>query len=205
MVIITLRHAVPDYSLPTLDPPLSARGGLQAHITARTLGLEGIKTVFSSPFRRTTETAACVTEVLCLPVEAAPMLSETFAFDFMKEFHGFTRTQLANSYPFVTFPPDFPEDDWWPPWPETEEDVDRRLAEWARRLAQRFRRVEDVILNVGHGASCKSLIKAFVPASDLPGGDWGHTFCGYSRVTVDSSGRGRLDFLNRVAYGTVTT
>jgi len=201
MVVITLRHARPDYSRDPLDPVLAIEGGMQAHVTARALSIEGVTHMFASPFRRATETAGVISEVLGLSVESQPLLSEYFIPDAMRDFRGLTRTELHQRYPFLTFPDGFPEDHWWPEWPETEEDVSRRLAKWGSILFDRFGPTKSVLLNVGHGASAKALIEAFAEPGDLPN-EWTHEHCGFSRVTVDAEGKGTVDYLNRIAYNT---
>ncbi|MGK7936658.1 MAG: histidine phosphatase family protein [Xenococcaceae cyanobacterium] len=130
------------------DPPLSEDGLIQAQELGQRLKKEKVSHIFSSPFLRTIQTANEVAEILDLPIKLEAGLSEWHNPYWMSEkpeIH--PRELLAKNYPRI---------DWdyssfiIPNYPESEEEVNQRTGEVARKLIAEFS--TDILL-VGHGAS----------------------------------------------------
>lgn len=58
------------------DPPLSPKGEIQAKLTAKQLSRFPVKAVFTSPMKRTTQTAAEIGNFFNIPVLSTPLLKE---------------------------------------------------------------------------------------------------------------------------------
>lgn len=58
------------------DPPLSPKGREQAKLTAKHLSQFPVKAVFTSPMKRTIQTAAEIANILGIPVSSTPVLLE---------------------------------------------------------------------------------------------------------------------------------
>ena len=130
------------------DPPLSEDGFIQAKDLGKRLTQENISHIFSSPFLRTIQTANEVAEILDLPIKLEAGLSEWHNPEWMSEKPGIHPQEfLAKNYPRI---------DWnyqsflIPNYPESEEEVNKRTGEVAKKLVAEFK---DDILLVGHGAS----------------------------------------------------
>lgn len=130
------------------DPPLAEDGLRQAQDLGRRLQTEKISQIFSSPFLRTIQTANQVAEILDLPLKLEAGLSEWLNPEWMKD-----NPQL---HPKKILEISYPRIDWSytscviPSYPESEEVMQQRTAETAKRLTATFL---DNILIVGHGSS----------------------------------------------------
>jgi probable phosphoglycerate mutase len=79
--LLVIRHAEPVHIEETADgspadPPLHARGILQAHAVAKVVASEGIDTLISSPLRRALETAAAIGATTGLNVQVDEGVAE---------------------------------------------------------------------------------------------------------------------------------
>ena len=130
------------------DPPLSKDGFIQAQELGKRLTKENISHIFSSPFLRTIQTANEVAEILDLPIKLEAGLSEWH--------NPYWMTEKPEIHPQELLAKDYPRIDWnyssrlIPNYPESEEEVNKRTGEVARKLVAEF---SDDILLVGHGAS----------------------------------------------------
>ena len=139
-----------DGGLPDLDPHLSALGRRQARLLGRRLKEAGFRgPVYTSPFRRTAETAQIVAEAVDSEIVLAPPLRESNgSAGHVAHFTGATGTILQTEFPRIRAGEDlaFP---WWTTDPETPGDVEARVGPMVEDLEVRGR---DVLL-VGHAAS----------------------------------------------------
>ena len=130
------------------DPPLSEDGCIQARELGTRLKQENISHIFSSPFLRTVQTANEVAEILDLPIELEAGLSEWH--------NPYWMSEKPEIHPRELLEKKYPRIDWnynsrlIPTYPESEEEVNQRTGEVARKLVAEF---SDDILLVGHGAS----------------------------------------------------
>ena len=145
------------------DPPLSEDGFEQAGRLARRLAAETkIQHIFCSPFLRTVQTAAKVAKALELPLKLEWGLCEWLNPAWMPE--------MPETLPVATLAKLFPAIDPHytslvsPTYPELEADVDRRTAEIARKIVDRY--AEDVLL-VGHGASVFGAARGLVAGANV--------------------------------------
>ncbi|MDA0334342.1 MAG: histidine phosphatase family protein [bacterium] len=147
----TWSHA--DY--PHGDPPLSRLGHQQAHLLGKrlaTLGFQG--RIYSSPYRRTVETACAIADVVGVDVEpAAPLREIVKKAEQMQGFVGMTGPLLATVHPRIMVPGDF-HDEWWTTGAETDAAVEARVAPFVDSLLGG----SDDVLLVGHGASTGGVI-----------------------------------------------
>jgi broad specificity phosphatase PhoE len=158
-------QADPDYKLKgdrPFDPPLSPRGRQQAAELAQRLEDEAVAAVFSSPFRRTTETACIVAQHLDLPVWVEPGLAEWLRADWFEgapESIWMSPAELACLYPQVD--PAHAPLPLLPDPPETHEQMLARTAATARGLCQQY---AGSLLMIGHGASVAGAARGLMGA-----------------------------------------
>ena len=145
------------------DPPLSEDGFEQAGRLARRLAAEAeIRHIFCSPFLRTVQTAAKIAKVLDLPLKLEWGLCEWLNPDWMPE--------MPETLPLETLAKLFPAIDpryasiVRPTYPESEMDVDRRTAEAAQKIVDRY---PEELLFVGHGASVVGAARGLVENANV--------------------------------------
>jgi broad specificity phosphatase PhoE len=134
---------------PPGDPPLSDLGRRQAHLLGQRLAaMDFCGRIYSSPYRRTVETACQVADVVDASVEPAAALREIVKRETqMQGFVGLTGAQLRDLHPRVRVGDDF-DDHWWTTAAESDDDVGARVAV----LVDVVLGDGDVLL-AGHGAS----------------------------------------------------
>ena len=132
------------------DPPLSSLGRRQAWLLGkylRKLGFAG--EVYSSPYRRTTETGQIIADTADVPLCLAPGMRESNGDgENMKKFRGLTAIELQTDYPRLRVDRDISYP-WWTTDAEAADDVEARVAPEIDLLMTR----ETDVLLVGHGAS----------------------------------------------------
>lgn len=169
MIIHSTRHgqvlpsgsdtwSLADY--PPGDMPLSDLGRRQAHLLGQRLQSERFDgPIYSSPYRRTVETACGVADVVDAPViPVAPLREIVKREGQMDGFSGLAAGDLAALHPRVQPPSDF-SDNWWTSAAETDDDVETRVAPFVDGLlADDSDSETQQILLVGHGASTGGII-----------------------------------------------
>jgi len=80
------------------DPPLSARGQVQATLVGARLAAEGVDAIYVTTLRRTAETAAPLAERCGLPVRVEPSLREVFLGEWEG---GLYRKMVADGHPLA--------------------------------------------------------------------------------------------------------
>jgi len=190
-----VRHGEPA-PVEGLDRPLSQLGVRQAKATGDFLAEVLPARLYVSPFRRTLETARGVGSVLDVRAVVCPKLCEFFVPEAMKDFHGLSASAIRKEFPDFDVPDSMPETDWWPVWPETDVDVDERVAEAVASIFDEWRDTNTAVAIVGHGASCKSALRAALSGEEWPGEDVGHDHCGISLAEGHRPGACRLIFQN---------
>jgi len=188
---------------PRVDPPISELGRWQAEALGRRLrdaqGADARLQIISSPFRRTLQTAEIVAGRFGCSFRAEPALSELFhvTFNGMVNFRGLEPAEAAEEFPRLSNA-DRLQGKWWPDWPETQADCDRRVAEGLRLLlpSAQSTGVESVLL-VGHGASCLSIMSYLAAGFSLAG----HDCCGLSLVSLPGPAPpGKIEYHNDCSH-----
>lgn len=197
MRLYVVRHGQPDVSRTErpLDWPLTELGHRQASRVGQWMAREGVSAIYTSPLRRAAETAGEICAATGLVACARPDFSEYFIPDSMRDFRGLTVAELKCAYAFLALPADMPEDGWWPRWPETWEDLDRRVVRLARELIEAWGRTEAAVVLVGHGATCKSIVTAVT--GRVLTDEAGHSHCGVTLLEWAPESGGTIVFLNR--------
>lgn len=147
------------------DPSLSRLGREQALLLGkrlRKLGFDG--RIYSSPYRRSIETAQIIAEVVDTEVAPEARFREYVNLeDDMTGFRGATGHELRAEFSRVRVGTQFP-DLWWTSTAETGEDVEARVASLVDELADAS---SDALL-VGHGATLggatRHVLRNFAPA-----------------------------------------
>lgn len=136
------------------DPPLSQDGILQAQHLGQYLKEKGISHIFSSPFRRTVETACSVAKILDLPVKIEAGLSEMLFLFWMPSFaQQFSLEELAREFPRIDLNytsrvrPKYPEKSW--------KQLEQRSSRTVKALVAEF---PETLLLVSHDATIESAI-----------------------------------------------
>lgn len=139
------------------DPPLSDDGVTQARELGNRLEGEGITRIFSSPFRRTVETAHHVADILALPVEIEQGACEWLNASWFPGQPAWGSPEELS----IDFPRILGQDDSAviPRFPETWEDLLARTGKTIRTLASQ---TGDDILVIGHGASLLGFAQALL-------------------------------------------
>lgn len=159
MLIHVTRHGQPvlgdmpagtDTEFPPGDPALTALGRRQAEWLGRRLlqlGFHG--TIYSSPYRRTLETAEVVAAIVDCGIVAEPYLQEYVQVEGVPTFDALTLEKAQALYPHVRTDTVLPCP-WLASGPESFEDVVVRVTPFVDRLVKQP--AGDVLL-VGHGAT----------------------------------------------------
>jgi broad specificity phosphatase PhoE len=168
MKIMITRHGQPvlgdlapglDHQYPPGDPSLTALGREQASCLGKRLRLENFRgPIFSSPYRRTLETAEVIATETGSDIFPEKAIQE-FVPEGGRQFASLGGSDMAKLYPHVIADETFPH-----PWlftgPEGEPEVLARVRPFINELLGT--EVEEVLL-VGHGASVYASIGALVP------------------------------------------
>ncbi len=146
---------------PSGDGPLSELGQRQAQLLGkrlRDLGFTG--QIFSSPYRRTMQTACGAADQIGVAVRpAAPLREIVKRVEQMERFTGLTADGLRDLHPRIDPAPDF-DDMWWTPHAESDDDVETRVAPFVDSLLREDSPDTEVhVLLVGHGASTGGVIR----------------------------------------------
>ena len=170
MIIHITRHGQPaigdlppgtDHEYPPGDPVLSVLGRKQAAwLGGRLAKLEFQGPIFSSPYRRTLETAQIIAEIVRRPLIPEPALQEYVLREGTPDLKGLTADEMRRLYPNVEPDAHVPH-----PWlvegPETTEvEVKNRTRPFLEKL---FDLAWEEALLVGHGASVHACIDLLVP------------------------------------------
>jgi len=149
-----------DRQYPRGDRILSALGRRQAAWLGEHLARVGFKgQLFSSPYRRTLETAQIIAEVTQRSVTPEPALQEIGHPDRPSDGRKLTPGEMAECYPAVDPHASLPS-----PWrintPETDEQIQTRVGAFLKRLV-----VMDLAeaLLIAHGATVHACIRLLVP------------------------------------------
>jgi len=173
LIIYITRHGQPaldetvgpgeDNEHPPGDPVLSLLGRQQAACLGYRLATQGFKgLIFSSPYRRTLETAQIVAEIVHGSVIPEPALQEYVLQQGVPDFIGLAFAKMRSLYPNVDSSATMPYP-WFAVGPETvKKEVKQRVRGFLNVLGQRsFREA----LLVGHGASIYACLQVLL-ASD---------------------------------------
>ncbi len=158
MLSYFIRHAESQSNAGTSDEPdcgLSEYGRPQAARLARALAASNIRAIYSSPMRRSLETAMPLAERLDLDVWLRPDIAEHFSHVFAN-LEGFTPCGVADlrrTWPRVRLDPALPAATWdWPAWPESVDALAARMRRFVTHLKQTWRGPDDVVAVFSHGA-----------------------------------------------------
>lgn len=167
MIIHVTRHGQPDLDgisqkinpeIPTCDPVLTELGRKQAEFLGKHLKDAGFKgVIFSSPYRRTLDTAQIVAEITGTKIILEKAIQEYVLANGFPDFEGLNIQQIKAKYSCVdeNCTLDYP---WLFEGPETLKEVKIRVKPFLDRLLKSG--TAEVLL-VGHGASvhaCKELL-----------------------------------------------
>ena len=187
MIVHITRHGQPrsgakegDY--PPGDPPLSALGREQSRLLGerlRSAGFQGL--IYSSPYRRTAETADIVAGVLKSAFYPEPALRE-WATPPIESFRGLTLEEMRRDYDGLAAGSELPYP-WWRVEIEDEDAVLTRVRPFLERIVRETSR--DILL-VCHGASAGAAMRHFLE-HDAPAAlrKMGHPWnCFFSAIRV---------------------
>jgi len=175
MIIHITRHGQPamrglppgtDHEYPPGDPVLSVLGRRQAAWLGERLAALGFRgTIYSSPYRRTLETAQVIAECTDSVVFPDATLQEYVPNPGVPDFQPLSKGEMRGLYPCVN-----PAVTLCRPWfvsgPEGREEVRQRLRPFLDRLLATQARQT---LLVGHGATVHGLVSLLVPDHDQSG------------------------------------
>ena len=169
MLIHITRHGQPaigglapgqDHEFPPGDPVLTELGRRQATWLGHHLAEFGFHgTIFSSPYRRTLETASLIALETASVIVPEAAIQECVFCDGYPEFDGLNAEEMQQFYPAVAASSTFCHP-WFVQGPESFEKVTERVrpfVEWLQTTSH------DQVLLVGHGASVHGMIKALRP------------------------------------------
>ncbi len=201
MLIHTTRHAQPgpgSPSVPGEDPVLTDLGREQAARLGQKLSRIGLQgSVYSSPYRRTLETADIIAAQINAAVYPERALQEWIPTHGKPRFRHLTIEQIQKLYERVPESAGLP-DEWLFEGPENERAVQVRLKPFIDQLIATG---QDVLL-VGHGASvdgCRDLLLSEAVSSERT--EWGLSWnCGLTTYEIDKDGNAELLRLNDVEH-----
>ncbi len=200
MIIHVTRHGQPnlegiskeiDPEIPTCDPELTELGRKQAAFLGERLKKDGFKgVIFSSPYRRTLDTAQVVAEITGAKIMPEKAIQEYVLADGFPDFEGLDIQRIKDKYSCIdkSSALDYP---WFVRGIETIKEVKERVKPFLDRLLKS--EAEEVLL-VGHGASvhaCKELlISKQLMAQIKEGFNWNCSLSSYNfakdgNVTVE--------------------
>ncbi len=147
-----------------LDSELTDLGRLQAEALAGRFGDLSIDALYSSPFRRSLQTARPIADALGIPVRLRPELFEAHhlppgsAPDF--ELPG--ADAIAGRHECAIVDPDSAAPVRWPALDESREELMRRMGSFAQTIRHRWDDPNAVILIISHGSPIARLIDAWL-------------------------------------------
>jgi broad specificity phosphatase PhoE len=119
------------------DAPLTDRGIEQVRSVARNLGPRSYDVILSSPYTRALHTATLLAEVIGAPILVEPLVGEwrLYSCDI-----GSPLSQLKENWKTADFSA-METEDWWQPFTETEEALEKRIRSFRQSWAQEKRRL----------------------------------------------------------------
>ena len=152
----------PEYSED--DPGLSSLGMKQAEMLGQRLSAENFRgTVYSSPYRRTFETASIFAAVTGSDLFPEPLLQEHLLNPGRPDFRSLTLDEIRKTYANVPATAEL-ECPWLVEGPEDLGATVNRLERFVETMLQQYS--EGEFLFVGHGATVISGINLFIPKAD---------------------------------------
>lgn len=156
------------------DSALSGRGRWQASCVAGRLASVGVRGIYSSPLRRSIETAMPLAEELDLPVWVRPDLIEHYwsGFANLEHFQPSALEELVRAWPRVQLDPTLPAGSWeWPTWPEPVATLAGRMRRFVEQLKATWGDGGDEAVAVfSHGAPAARALEAWI--IDEPGPEY---------------------------------
>jgi broad specificity phosphatase PhoE len=175
------------------DPPLTALGREQAHLTGIALrdAQTGARALYASPQRRALETANALRQALGLPAQILPELCESGG---LREHFGFCREEILSEWPGMVLDERITDRGWWfrGVGDDDEAVFYARAAEAVSLLKERHGGSDDIVIVVSHGRFGSALISTMLGLGPA----------GYNRYPLDNCAISRVDFdpYNRFAY-----
>ncbi len=190
---------VQDHRYPPADPPLTTLGRRQATCLGQELLCHGFcGPIFSSPYRRTLETAQLIAEIVDTCIVPAPAFQEIVRCQGQPKFAALHPAEMAARYPRVIQTAATP----WP-WlgkgPEDNAAIERRVRPLLDHVIATCPR--DALL-VGHGATVFVAINLLLDeASQLKVQDRGQNWnCALTSITIDQHGRAKPEYFRTAAH-----
>jgi ribonuclease H / adenosylcobalamin/alpha-ribazole phosphatase len=169
VIIYTTRHGQPatgtlppgvDHEYPPGDPSLTELGRQQAACLGERLAADGFKgLIFSSPYRRTLETADIIASITNCTVIPEPTIQEYVLVNGTPAFNGLSLPEILERYPSVRQDSSL-QHPWFVRGPETTDDVEERIKPF---LASVLGLKTEEVLCVGHGASVEGCLALLAP------------------------------------------
>lgn len=176
MLTYFIRHAQSQGNVGASNEPdctLSDFGRLQVLRLTQRLAGAGVRAIYTSPLRRSIETAMPLAERLDLPVWVRPDIAEHFweGFGNLRSFEPCGLAELMAAWPRVRLDPTLPPGLWqWPTWPESVEALAARMRGFVLHLKQRWMDEQDVVVVFSHGAPVARGLEAWI--LDVPGPEY---------------------------------
>ncbi len=134
-----------------VDPALTPLGIQQICRTARFFNDKDIQFFLSSPYQRALQTSALLFDLTNQNLTVNFLVGEQFGFSCDV---GSPRSELEQKWPQIDF--ENLTEVWWPPYPETEDDVSRRGALFLKEASSSFSDTDKLVV-VSHWGFIKSL------------------------------------------------
>ena len=147
------------------DCSLSDFGRLQAQRLADRLAQAGVRAIYSSPMRRSVETAMPLAERLDLDIWLRPDIAEHFSAGIanLEHFTPCSLADLAGAWPRLRLDPALPADTWqWPVWPESVETLAARMRRFVMHLKATWLNPDDAVAVFSHGAPVARGLEAWI-------------------------------------------
>lgn len=177
MLAYIIRHAESESNAGLSDGPdsgLSDAGKWQARRVADRLAGAGVRAIYSSPLRRSIETAMPLAERLDLEIRIRPDIAEHFweGFTNLQHFQPCTLEELARTWPRLRLDPALPAGCWdWPIWPESVETLAARMRKFVDHLKVTWGDDnDDTVAVFSHGAPVARGLEAWI--IDRPGPEY---------------------------------
>jgi probable phosphoglycerate mutase len=165
---------------PGPDPPLTELGRRQAALAAARLAGQKFVALHCSPLRRALQTADIIGRSLGL----APTIWVELCEKWQDGFRGPTRSEIQQAFPLAVLPHDMPEDQWWRPTGDTEEEAYLRAEQLRKRIWETYAGQDVSVLLITHGTFGSIMIGHLLECPP----------CGYTRFSQSNCGISRLDF-----------
>lgn len=163
MKLYVIRHAQSLLNIGIGKTPnvgLSDFGKKQADCIRKFFGGKDVDVIYCSPFKRVIETALPLAQEKELPIILAPEMCEFFhehALDY-RDYHWELTTDIMNEFPLARFHEKQTAPQWWPAWPEQQEDVTQRVTNfYENEIIGRHLNSDRTIIVFGHGATTGEL------------------------------------------------